>query len=402
VTVIDFHPDDLLEREGTGTLSAVEQRRLTDHLARCASCRIERQLRADFEQELGPQSSPDMLQALVSGALRAARTPERAPDAEAAVGERSRVHRPRRPLATLLAVGIALGTGLAAARSDVGVRALDVAREQVRRLLGQSPTPSTKTATEARDLSPRAAPSEVAAPAASRSTEIEPSRLPASGTKDASGVGAPDPERVRERTDSSITSTHSSKGPARSSSPRAEYRDEPRARSSRAGNGVAAHVERASGAGAPRTARALRAEWRERPPRDSLSAARGSAADPREMSELFERANAARRRGSGAEALYQELQARFPQSAEARLSQAILGRMKLDSGDAEAAVTHFEEYLSTGDRALREQALAGCALAWARLGRADRERQRWRDLLALYPGSSYAGLARRRLAREVP
>jgi TolA-binding protein len=115
---------------------------------------------------------------------------------------------------------------------------------------------------------------------------------------------------------------------------------------------------------------------------------------------LFDRANAARRGGSGAEALYQQLQARFPDSPEARLSQAILGRMKLDSGDTEGAVEHFEAYLSTGDRALREQAMAGCALAWARLGRADRERQSWRALLAAYPASSYARLARQRLARE--
>jgi len=115
---------------------------------------------------------------------------------------------------------------------------------------------------------------------------------------------------------------------------------------------------------------------------------------------LFDRANAARRGGSGAEVLYRELQARFPESAEARLSQAILGRMKLDSGDANAAVAHFETYLSTGDRALREQAMAGCALAWAHLGRVDRERQSWRALLAAYPDSSYAPLARQRLARE--
>jgi TolA-binding protein len=115
---------------------------------------------------------------------------------------------------------------------------------------------------------------------------------------------------------------------------------------------------------------------------------------------LFDRANAARSGGSGAEGLYEELQARYPDSAEARLSLAILGRMQLDAGDAQAAIVHFEAYLSTGDHALREQAMAGCALGWAQLGRADRERQSWRALLAAYPASSYAPLARQRLERD--
>jgi hypothetical protein len=76
--------------------------------------------------------------------------------------------------------------------------------------------------------------------------------------------------------------------------------------------------------------------------------------------------------------------------------------MKLDAGDARAAIVHFEAYLSTGDHALREQAVAGCALGWARLGRADRERQSWRALLAAYPDSSYGRLARQRLERKAP
>lgn len=116
--------------------------------------------------------------------------------------------------------------------------------------------------------------------------------------------------------------------------------------------------------------------------------------------ELFDRANAARRRGAWAEALYRTLQTRFPESAEARLSYAIVGRLQLDAGDAEAAVGSFETYLSTGDAALREQAIAGQALALRRLGRTDRELLSWLALLAEYPRSSYAALARRRLEQE--
>ena len=52
MNVIDFHPDELLDREIEGTLSSDERRRLDDHLERCVQCRLERQLRDDFELEL--------------------------------------------------------------------------------------------------------------------------------------------------------------------------------------------------------------------------------------------------------------------------------------------------------------------------------------------------------------
>lgn len=115
---------------------------------------------------------------------------------------------------------------------------------------------------------------------------------------------------------------------------------------------------------------------------------------------LFDRANAARVRGPGGDGLYRELQAHFPESPEARLSFAILGRKQLDTGDAESALASFEAYLSTGDRALREQSMAGRALACGRLGEHERERQSWLALLGAYPRSAYAGLARQRLAQD--
>ncbi len=115
---------------------------------------------------------------------------------------------------------------------------------------------------------------------------------------------------------------------------------------------------------------------------------------------LFDCANAARRRGAWAEVLYRELQARFPESAEARLSFAIVARMQLDADDAASAIANFETYLSMADGALHEQSMAGLALAWRRLGDRERERQSWLALLGAYPRSSYAALARQRLAPD--
>jgi TolA-binding protein len=50
--VVDLHPEELLERDVLGELDDVERQRLQAHLDRCATCRFERQLRADFSADL--------------------------------------------------------------------------------------------------------------------------------------------------------------------------------------------------------------------------------------------------------------------------------------------------------------------------------------------------------------
>jgi anti-sigma factor RsiW len=50
--VVDLHPDDLLDKEARGELSDVDRARLEAHLARCEACRFEREVRADFADEL--------------------------------------------------------------------------------------------------------------------------------------------------------------------------------------------------------------------------------------------------------------------------------------------------------------------------------------------------------------
>lgn len=52
MTVVDLHPEDLLEKDAQGSLEAGERTRLEAHLAHCSACRMERQLRLDFAAEL--------------------------------------------------------------------------------------------------------------------------------------------------------------------------------------------------------------------------------------------------------------------------------------------------------------------------------------------------------------
>jgi TolA-binding protein len=129
-------------------------------------------------------------------------------------------------------------------------------------------------------------------------------------------------------------------------------------------------------------------------PTPSASAPVVSAAD------LFVAANAARRSGDRKRAirLYQELQQRHPESAEAKLSHATLGKLLLDSEDPTDALESFDHYLEGAQGSLSEEALVGRAQALQRLGRKDEEKAAWRQLLAKFPKSIHAARARGRLA----
>lgn len=116
--------------------------------------------------------------------------------------------------------------------------------------------------------------------------------------------------------------------------------------------------------------------------------------------ELFAQANEARRKRdvAGARALYLELQARYPRSAEASTSYVTLGRLELDHGRSSAALAQYDRYLASGSTELREDALAGRASALESLGRGEEEKRAWQALLAAYPTSLFAPHARQRLS----
>ena len=65
MSVVDLHPENLLDKEIRGELDASERQRLEAHLLQCATCRLERQLRADFALELSRDSVPPEVADLV-------------------------------------------------------------------------------------------------------------------------------------------------------------------------------------------------------------------------------------------------------------------------------------------------------------------------------------------------
>jgi outer membrane protein assembly factor BamD (BamD/ComL family) len=94
---------------------------------------------------------------------------------------------------------------------------------------------------------------------------------------------------------------------------------------------------------------------------------------------------------------YEELQRRFPRSAEAALSHVILARRYLGRAPA-LALRHFDAYLRSEPRgALAQESLHGRARALGMLGRSTEERLAWQELLRRYPKSIYADAARERL-----
>jgi TolA-binding protein len=115
---------------------------------------------------------------------------------------------------------------------------------------------------------------------------------------------------------------------------------------------------------------------------------------------LFSEANGLRSHGdaSAARARYLELQARYPDSSEARVSLVSLGRLEL-SVDPKTALAHFDAYLRRADHGtLTEEALFGRASALQRLGRTREERSTWQQLLDQFPSSIYRQRATSRLS----
>jgi TolA-binding protein len=96
-------------------------------------------------------------------------------------------------------------------------------------------------------------------------------------------------------------------------------------------------------------------------------------------------------------ATYKRLVSSFPTSAEAATARLSLGRMLLDRGDAQLALTQYDAYVASNDPTLREEALAGRARALERLGQRTEEKQAWQKLLREFPSTLFADKARSRL-----
>lgn len=70
MSVVDLHPENLLDKEIRGELDGPERQRLEAHLGQCATCRLERRLRADFALDLSRSSVPPDIASLVDSLAR--------------------------------------------------------------------------------------------------------------------------------------------------------------------------------------------------------------------------------------------------------------------------------------------------------------------------------------------
>ena len=343
MTVVDLHPEDLLDKDSRGDLTADEGVRLEAHLVRCAACRAERLLRLDFAAELDGDDRPSAILGLVQGALKNADAGAKADakakakakaeakadaeaDAELAkLGVPGLRRRPRRTAIVLLFAAAVLAASAAGATGLTGrvwlnlrSASLDTTHPEL--------DPPPPTAPRAPSLTPAPPPAPVAfdppSPAPTPETSLTPAPAP-----------APAPALAL----------------------------------------------------APAPAPAL-------------------APAPASPSALFDSANAARRAGdvTTALALYDSLDRAFPNSREARSAKATGGRLLLDSGNAAGALARFDVYLASGAGELREEAMAGRATALERLGRDEDEFRAWAGLLATYPHTPYASHARARVGRSLP
>jgi TolA-binding protein len=376
VTVIDFHPEDLLDREQRGVLTHDERARLEAHLAGCSACRVERMMRADFAADAEHMRVGSGLSSFVTAALDAARTGDACPAPRVARG---------RGLLGAVAAALLLGVSAAAAARTGWV-------EQALSAVGISLPAPVSSAPARRERAPRGPAEKPPRPALPRAPAL-PAAEPAHSASDA----AP-PVAAREATEPARE--------ARAVVPPSAARARPRMR-------VAAPARSEPPAPAPRASVALAAAAPEpRADGEAMVAPEPSAAPTVEAqaptkvarsepsaspSGLFARAARLRREGDRSAALgaFEELTQRFPTSTEARRSHALVGRMLLDAGRARDALSAYEAYLSAGDVALREDALAGRARALALLGRDEAARAGYDALLREFPHTAYARWAER-------
>jgi TolA-binding protein len=337
--VVDLHPEDLLDKDARGELTAAEQERLDAHLARCATCRFEREVRADFAAEL--DGEPESLQPAriveialghapgASDAPRTAPTPTRAGDADeerASISPRRAGRRSFR-IPLLVAAAVLVG-GAAGAGASIPTLSRLVSHEEPEATARAHDAPPAPTETHA---APTPAPTPTELERVAPVEEPEP---------------APEPPPV-------FTPVRLAPLPLPLSLP-----DAP-------------------------------------PPRIVAPVPDGPAA-------LFDEAAAARRRGDHARAveLHRELVVRFPASREARVSHATIGQLLLDRGDPSGALASFDAYRAGGAGPLDEPVMVGRATALDRLGREREARAAWSALLEAFPRSPYVAHARARAGAD--
>ncbi len=432
---LSAHPEELFDKRARGELSNDERVRLAAHLDVCAACRFDERVRGDM---IVVEDSPAVIDALVAAAMTAAfaAAPLAATgasndqsvagwandsgelvgrdnrDADAAHQEalsrikglsRRRVWSRRAVM--FVAAACLMLTGVAAGASGVVGRAWDFARKEI---LGAAPSLHTN-APPAASTAPTQG-SSLGRPHAVSTAGSAPSNEPAAFPDVAPSAESLAPAASVAATPAPISAPLAQNGEMPPPYVRAPhvtvpaYEPHGTVRSSEPSRVVETSIPNLGGTAAPSSRTTTVA-----PPSASAgnrdvnpdAPLAGRVVEPKSesASTLFDRANGARRRGEtqAASVLYTELQSHFPESAEARLSVAILARLALDRGNPGGALAGFDAYLRGGNPSLREEAMEGRALALERLGRVEEERRAWRDLLNAFPRSAYADHAEKRL-----
>lgn len=357
-SVLELHPDELLDKDARGELTSDEETRLLAHLAHCSACRLEREVARDFRMELAAGDSDLELESLVTRALAGAKTttddaPDGGnvePDRESSPAPRHISSRRRRlsPVFVAAACAVFSVVGIAAAAEWTGV------------WHGKSEGAggSSNVTNKATSLGP----------SGSAPLPSPPSSIVGVATQEEPALAVPSAE------------------PATTAAPMPS-----------AAMAVPMVHSVALVAPAP-PAPTVTAE-----PVAAPSAPPAPPVTP-DAATLFAEANRAKARGQHAEAVrnYRELSRTYPGSPEAKLANAIVGRLLLDDGNAVEAIASLDRYLASGDRSLREEALAARAMALGRLGRQEEEAATWRQLLQSYPQSMHAKRAEARLAEPSP
>lgn len=371
---LDLHPEALLDREARGDLTAEERAHLDAHLAQCAACRLERQLRADFATEAyAPLGN---MQSLVSNALMAARQDEHSGTAQPVVTPARAKRFAGQKMAIAMAATLLFASGLAFAQTELAVKVVELARLSV----GLAPATS--------------APKEIKRKVSRSKSAISAQHAPTPDRTLATPVATVTPEAQQAE----------ATAPSASLSPRAtqaplQHADNP---AQRAGARPARSLGRSHVSGTAAPDLTLRPTASTLPQHASAPTANVQPLNATEATadatELFGQATRARRDGRTDEALhlYAQLTRRYPHSAESLTSLVVAARLELDRGNLGAALSGYEAYLSTGSKPLREQALVGKAQTLRRMGRLSEEAEYVRRLRAEYPDAPYAKLSEER------
>lgn len=341
MTLPELHPDELLAREASSSLTAREWADLSAHLARCPACALDRAARREAARVRAPSDLDHAIAARVVGRLMSGQHPELLPAKHTGASGGGG----RRLAYVALALLLISGTATAGVALVAQIRHRDEPRVEAE----ARPTPRARvaapkrqrTATDPRGSEEAAALSPPPTPEAAPVAVEPPPPSPAAATR---------PMRLHER-DSDRT--------------------------------IAGSASR------PSPGRALAG-------RDLGERSHPDAATLLSQAEAAESAG----RPNSASALYGELGRQFPGTREEIVARALHGQLALDRLESPGrALALFERYLAVEPHGtLAEEARLGRARALERLGRASDERAAWRELLRAHPRSVHAAAARARLA----